>query len=825
MSGKIELLNFIAGFTHDPLGFVKACFPWGTGELSECSGPDDWQREIMLKVGRGSMNLNEVTRIAVATGHGTGKLHSYDTIIDTPKGRVRWGDLGIGDYVFGCDGKPTKIIAEHHYKDVPMYRVTFDDDSYCDVSSGHLWTVKGRGERRFGRDWQTLSTIDILKKGVLRKAGHKPNGEQHWSKQWEIPIQGEAEFPHKEVPIHPYLMGVWLGDGTKGEPAYTKPYAEIREKIASYGYNVKARDYKHNYILGIKHLWTNKVFACGSSERYIPVDYKYNDVQSRRDLLCGLLDTDGEIGNNNRTIGFSSTSKQLAEDVLWLARSLGGKAQMRPSVKKPFYYNKNRERVYCKPCYRITMTLPFNPFTIKHRKDRYKANIEHRYRTRWISSIEPIGTADGMCITVENEDGLYLANDFIVTHNSCLVSWLILWAIATHEDTKGVITANTETQLRTKTWAELSKWYRLFIGREFFDMTATSIFSVEESHEKTWRIDAIPWSKDNPEAFAGLHNQGKRILVIFDEASAIFDEIWRVTEGAMTDANTDITWCCFGNPTRNSGKFYDCFHSESKYWQTLQLDSRQVAISNKSVLNKWIEQYGIDSDFVKVRVLGQFPSAGDNQLIPRDLVDEAMKRKAEERQYKFAPAIIGVDPAWSGNDTLAIYLRQGIYTKKLKELPKNDNDMEVARMIAGFQDQYGASAVFIDMGYGTGIYSAGKDMGRTNWKIVPFGSKSDKEDYANKRAEMWFEMKKWLQEGGCIDDEALAKELIAPEAHINARGKHCLESKDDMKRRGIASPNLADALALTFAFPVRVNINMKYKRLRKKNKLPKWGAM
>ena len=411
------------------------------------------------------------------------------------------------------------------------------------------------------------------------------------------------------------------------------------------------------------------------------------------------------------------------------------------------------------------------------------------------------------------------------TGKSCLVSWLILWAMATHEDTRGIVTANTETQLRTKTWSELAKWYRLFIGKEFFDMTATAIFSKEESHEKTWRIDAIPWSKENTEGFAGLHNQGKRILVIFDEASAIFDEIWQVTEGAMTDANTEITWCAFGNPTRNSGKFYDCFHSESKYWDTMQLDSRTVAISNKSVLNKWVEQYGEDSDFVKIRVRGMFPSSAENQLIARDLVDEALKREPEKKQYEFAPAIIGVDPAWSGNDSLAIVLRQGIFSKILKVMPKNDNDLAVARMVAEYQDEWGASAVFIDMGYGTGIYSAGKDMGRHDWKLIPFGSKADKEEYANKRAEMWFEMKNWLKDGGCIDNEDLAKELIAPEAHINARGKNCLESKDDMKRRGISSPNLADALALTFAFPVQVNINRKYKKKRKNNKIPKWGMM
>src|SRR3990172_8800608 len=142
---------------------------------------------------------------------------------------------------------------------------------------------------------------------------------------------------------------------------------------------------------------------------------------------------------------------------------------------------------------------------------------------------------------------------------SALVSWIILWAISTYEDTKGVITANTENQLKTKTWVELAKWYRLFIARDFFQMTATAIFSRDPEHERTWRIDMVPWSERNTEAFAGLHNKGRRIVLIMDEASAIPDVIWETSEGALTDADTQIIWCAFGNPTRNSGRFKECF--------------------------------------------------------------------------------------------------------------------------------------------------------------------------------------------------------------------------------------------------------------------------
>lgn len=408
---------------------------------------------------------------------------------------------------------------------------------------------------------------------------------------------------------------------------------------------------------------------------------------------------------------------------------------------------------------------------------------------------------------------------------SCLVAWIMLWAISTHADTRGVVTANTDTQLRTKTWAELAKWYRLFIGRDLFKYTATSIFSTQQAHDKTWRIDAIPWSKENPEAFAGLHNQGNRILIIFDEASAIFDEIWRVTEGAVTDANTEIIWCAFGNPTRNQGKFFDCFNRESALWNNQQIDSRTVAISNKQQIKQWEDVYGEDSDFFKVHVRGMFPSSEDNQLISRELVDLALDRRLEYGSYKHAPVIIGVDPAWTGGDMLAIVMRQRLYSKVLAEIPKNDNDLAVGRKIAQLQDSLSASAVFIDIGYGTGIYSAGKDMGRDNWRLVSFAERPDGAEYANKRAEMWGEMKKWLQDGGALNNEKLAEELTRPECFINRRGRQQLESKDDMKKRGLPSPNLADALALTFAFPVKVNSNLRYRRARQQGKILKVGTL
>lgn len=385
---------------------------------------------------------------------------------------------------------------------------------------------------------------------------------------------------------------------------------------------------------------------------------------------------------------------------------------------------------------------------------------------------------------------------------SSLVSWIILWAMATHEDTRGVVTANTDGQLKSKTWPELATWYSRFICREMFTLTATSIFANQAGHERTWRIDAIPWNERNTEAFAGLHNHGKRILVIFDEASAIIDKIWEVTEGAMSDKDTEKIWIAFGNPTRTNGRFYDCFHKFRKYWQTRQVDSRKVEISDKKQIEEWREQWGEDSDFFKIRVRGEFPSASETQFISGTIVEKAVERIPKPNTYKRLPVIIGVDPAWTGADTLEIVMRQGPFYKHLLSLPKNDNDVHTAGLLARLEDKYNAAAVFIDSGFGTGIYSAGTAMGR-NWQLISFAGKPLSSAYANKRAEMWGEMKKWLIEEGMIeDDQTLKDDLTGPEAFINIKGKIQLESKDDMKRRGLPSPNKGDALALTFALPV-----------------------
>lgn len=386
---------------------------------------------------------------------------------------------------------------------------------------------------------------------------------------------------------------------------------------------------------------------------------------------------------------------------------------------------------------------------------------------------------------------------------SAEIGMLVNWGMSTCEDCKVVITSNTERQLLTKTMPEISKWFNMAINSHWWTINATSIHSIVKKHIKSWVADAIPWSKNNTEAFAGLHNKKKRIILIFDEGSAIDDVVWEVAEGALTDEETEIIWVVFGNPTRNTGRFKECFGKYKHRWLTKQIDSREVDGTNKTQIQKWIDDYGLDSDFVKVRVRGMFPSASMKQFIPLNLIDEAYGKELKPEQYNFAPVILTVDPAWEGDDEFVIAKRQGLKFDILRTIPKNDNDFQMAALIAQLEDDHKADAVFIDAGYGTGILSAAKTMGRKHWQIIWFAEKSNDPGCINKRSEMWNETKKWLQEGGAIPkDPVLHQDLLGPEVISRADGKIQLESKKDMKTRGLPSPNRADALVLSFAAPV-----------------------
>jgi hypothetical protein len=396
---------------------------------------------------------------------------------------------------------------------------------------------------------------------------------------------------------------------------------------------------------------------------------------------------------------------------------------------------------------------------------------------------------------------------------SACVAWIIIWAFSTAPDTRGVVTANTEAQLKTKTWAELGKWYNLFIAREHFILTATALLSKDPSRERTWRIDQVTWSEKNTEAFAGLHNKGKRILLIMDEASAIPDMIWEVAEGALTDSDTEIIWLAFGNPTRSTGRFRECFPGGrfEAHWRSAAIDSRSVSITNKRQIQKWIEGYGDDSDFVRIRVKGQFPRTGLMEFFSAVEIEAAMHREVTVSLTD--PLAIGVDVARFGANNSVIYPRKGRDARSIPRRVFNGiNTIELASRTQEAHNDLHSDGLFVDGGgVGGGVVDTLRNMHLFVYE-VQFGSKDDVggapwgiqgEKYANKRAAMYGAARAWLKTGALPLDPELKNAMLAIKYSFNIRDEIILMSKEDIMEE---NPNISlddvDAWVLTFAYPL-----------------------
>lgn len=392
------------------------------------------------------------------------------------------------------------------------------------------------------------------------------------------------------------------------------------------------------------------------------------------------------------------------------------------------------------------------------------------------------------------------------------VSFIIHWALTTWADARVIITANTGDQLAQKTVPEAKKWFRRSINAHWFTVRSEFIKIADDKHKDTWRADFVTWSIERTEAFAGLHNEGKIIVLIFDESSAIPDKIWEVAEGALTDENTVIIWLAFGNPTLNTGRFRECFGKFKHRWKNRQIDSRDVEGTNKDQIAKWVEDYGEDSDFVRVRVRGEFPRSGSNQFIASDIVASARKFKVQERGIEQLPKIVSVDVARFGDDQTVIGMRQGRRFSILGTYRGIDT-VTTATHTARLFDANKADAIIVDGdGIGGGVVDQLKAMGydkKLGKQILHefhgAASPMDSKMWLNKRAEVWGEMKEWLTAGNCEipDIPELGDDLTAPQFDYS-RAKHAngaifIESKQDMKARGLSSPDMADSLAMSFA--------------------------
>ena len=396
---------------------------------------------------------------------------------------------------------------------------------------------------------------------------------------------------------------------------------------------------------------------------------------------------------------------------------------------------------------------------------------------------------------------------------SAFVAMVTLWYMSCVLGGTAILSANNDTQLTGKTFGEIGKWKTLCLSGYWFEMTQKKLtpqpwFSSElKKHkhldDKYYYAEGVLWNEDNPDAFAGAHNDNG-MLLIFDEASGIPTPIWTVSEGFFTEPSVYRFWLTFSNPRRNTGAFFECFHSHRNYWNTRKIDSRDVEGLDHGPLNEIVKKYGEDSDTARIEVKGEFPSQGDKQFINRSLVADAICRDlyvnpTDQSVDRHAPLVIGCDPARFGDDSTVIRFRQGRDARSIPAIElKGADNMKVVQVLTHWIDKLDPDGVFIDAGSGSGIIDRMREMG---YKVheVWFGSAPEEPEFADHRTELWSRMREWLS-GGMIDNnQKLADDLCGPEYEFAGReDKIKLEAKEKMKKRGLSSPDHADALAVTF---------------------------
>ncbi len=360
---------------------------------------------------------------------GLGKANRVTSRIYTPDGYRLMGEIQVGDKVINPDGGYANVIGVFPQGVMDIYRVTFSDGSSTEVTEDHLWAVNSPLRKWRGRPLQVKSLREIMSNSLV----HLTTGNY----QVFIPMVKPVQFVKRALPIHPYLLGVLLGDGglSKGTVKLTSADQEILEQVKKYLTSpvlLKSDGSKYGWRLSmgrknVRNPLLDQLRILGlaertSPEKFIPEDYLYSDVEDRLALLQGLMDTDGSV-NGEVKVEYSTTSPLLAENVKELVQSLGGTVRLRSRIT--FYTHKGEKRAG-KTSYRLYIKLPSNiiPFRLSRKANAYHPAGKYEPH-RSIVKIEHVGQDYAQCIMLDSENQLYVTDEYIVTHNTTIGSGVV----------------------------------------------------------------------------------------------------------------------------------------------------------------------------------------------------------------------------------------------------------------------------------------------------------------------------------------------------------------------------------------------------------------
>jgi phage terminase large subunit len=382
---------------------------------------------------------------------------------------------------------------------------------------------------------------------------------------------------------------------------------------------------------------------------------------------------------------------------------------------------------------------------------------------------------------------------------STTASWAMLWFLLTRYPVKVVVTAPTSAQLYDALFAELKRWVKE-LPQPIQDLLDVKQERIELKASATEAFISARTSRaEQPEALQGVHSDN--VMLVADEASGVPEAVFEAAAGSMSGHNA-LT-ILLGNPVRSSGFFFDTHNRLKDEWWTKRVSCIDSARVSKEYVDDMKSRYGEESNAFRIRVLGEFPKSDDDTIIPMDLLESAKHR--DTRAYEDAPIIWGLDVARFGSDSSVLCKRQSNVVHTLERW----RNLDLMQLTGAVVAQYEAcdhknrpTEILVDsIGLGAGVVDRLRELKLPARGINVSESPAMGATYLNLRAELWHKAKAWLEKRDCKipNNEDLIGELATVRYTFTSNGKIKIESKDDIRRRGLKSPDMADAFVLTFA--------------------------
>ncbi len=796
----------VSKYYYDPVGFAQDCINWQGG-----SGLTAYQYDIMK-------TLVDKNRICVRGPHGLGKAESVHSPILAGHGWSTIGELSVGDTVFDENGHSCTVIAKSPVWLGATYEVEFADGSVITTHANHEWNAidvynrpkTPRPDRRTipvadWRDhWDATKTVTTeFMFGTQRTRGGQP--------RWRVPTARPLDFPEDDLPIDPYLLGAWLGDGDTGDGALTLNRTDSAEMIPLLGDGHCVPSGERTGSVRYRPNGLRTALRLGGllGSKHIPQQYMRASVEQRRELVRGLWDTDGyKQAGAGGTDEITLTCERLALDVVELLHALGLVVRVR----------QDRAQLNGKdmgPRWRIGVRFDFRPYHLSRYAWTEPNGQASRFTQRTIIDIRRVGDQPTQCIEVDSPSHLYLCGrSLIPTHNSAVSALTILWFALTSDaagvDWKCVYTAGAWRQIIQYLSPEIRKWS----ARLRWDRVRDRPFNSAELLNLSLRLQhgsAFGAACSNPALIEGAH--ADRLMFLFDESKSIPAGTFDACEGAFSGTGETYAMA-LSTPGVPSGRFYDIQSHKPGYedWHVRHV-TVQEAIDAGRISEKWMEdrrrQWGETSALFQNRVLGEFHAGEEDSVIPLSWAEAAAERWHEWNEAGRAdpgkPHTMGVDVARSGSDKTVFAIRWGHVVTELRTYSHADTMTTSGRAMAVLDADPAMTAIVDVIGVGAGVYDRLREQGA---KVQAFNAsaKSNRKDstgelgFINTRAAAWQNLREMLDPSAgaelCLpDDDELMGDLTAPKMmEPMSGGKLKLESKDDIKERIGRSTDRGDAV-------------------------------